>query len=531
MAGVIVMSLTASGCALSPGKVPGLVDNPAARPLVVTTTAGPVRGVATPDGQAFLGVPFAAPPVGPLRFKPPAPPTPWVQPRDATRPGPGCLQPSIGKGQVSEDCLTLNVYAPSDASSAQVRQRRPVPVMVWLYGGGFALGDNTQYDPSRLAQRQGVIVVAPNYRLGAFGFLAHPALKGDGEGAYALQDQQAALRWVRDNIARFGGDPANVTLFGESAGAWSVCYQLTAPGARGLFHKAILQSGSCTSPNSAIPLAEAEAGGARMAAKLGCDDPATAAACLRALPAERLRKAKAGRRGILGADSWAPAYGTDALPAQPRAAFAAGRSAAVPVINGSNRDEGRLFLNLERLTGKVWTRAGYEKEIGAFFGADAPAILARYQPLAAASFGDAFAQIMTDGVFACPARTLDRLLAARGPGSSAVWAYEFDDPHAPYALPRAPFSGPTRAFHSAEIAYVFQTRWAVSDPARWAPAQQALSERIQGHWGRFAASGDPGWPDVAKAGGPVRLAPDSAEGVAADFDEEHRCGFWRGIGY
>ena len=522
LAGVILAGLAIAGCALAPGKVPGLVNNPAAQPLTVVTTAGPVRGAATPDGQAFLGVPFAAPPVGALRFAPPAPPTPWTAVRDATKPGPGCVQPLPGGlTRGSEDCLTLNVYAP-----AQVQPDRPRPVMVWLYGGGFVFGENAQYDPSRLAQRQDVIVVAPNYRLGVFGFLAHPGLKGSGEGAYALQDQQAALRWVLDNIARFGGDPANVTLFGESAGAWSVCYQLTAPGARGLFHKAILQSGACTSPNSAIPLGEAEAGGARMAAKLGCADPATAAACLRALPAKRLSSAKAARRGILGADSWAPAFGADVLPMQPRAAFAAGQALAAPVINGSNRDEGRLFLHLDRLTGKVWTRAGYETAIGDYFGADAPAILAQYELAASASFGDAFAQIMTDGVFACPARTLDGLLAARGPS----WAYEFDDPHAPYALPRAPFTGATRAFHSAEIAYVFQTRWAVSDPDRWTPTQQALSERIQGHWGRFATTGDPGWPSLAQAGGPVRLAPDSGE-VAASFDQEHRCGFWRGIGY
>ncbi|MEE7548841.1 carboxylesterase family protein, partial [Xanthomonas sp. Kuri4-1] len=161
----------------------------------------------------------------------------------------------LGGAEVSEDCLTLNVYAPPAAAA------QPRAVMVWLYGGALELGSNVDYDLSALARQQDVIVVAPNYRLGALGFLAHPALRGPGEGAYALLDQQAALRWVQRNIGAFGGDPRNVTLFGESAGAWSTCYQLTAPGAAGLFRRAILQSGSCLTADSAVDRETAERGG------------------------------------------------------------------------------------------------------------------------------------------------------------------------------------------------------------------------------------------------------------------------------
>ena len=269
---ILVLAATSawlSACALRPGDVADLVRSPDARPQVVATTQGPVRGVATPKGGAFLALPYAAPPVGPLRWAPPQPHAAWIEERDATAGGAICPQPALpGAGRQSEDCLTLNVYTPPAA-----RAGARLPVMVWLYGGGYAVGYNSQYDVSRLARRQGVVTVAVNYRLGALGFLALPQLSGQGSGGYALLDQQAALRWVKANIAGFGGDPSNVTLFGESAGGWSVCEQLTAPGAQGLFQHAIIESGACTSPLSAIPQAQAERGGAQMAVDLGCPDP------------------------------------------------------------------------------------------------------------------------------------------------------------------------------------------------------------------------------------------------------------------
>ena len=516
-------ALSLAGCAPHPGDVAYLVHDQAAQPYVIATQDGPVRGVSTPQGRAFLALPFAAPPVGALRWRPPQPPAAWVETRDATHGGALCPQGAIpGSGRQSEDCLTLNVYTP-----AGVKAGARLPVMVWIYGGGFVIGYNTQYDLSRLAQRQGLVTVAINYRLGALGFLAHPALRGEGAGDYALLDQQAALRWVKANIAAFGGDPANVTIFGESAGGWSVCEQLASPGAQGLFERAIIESGACTSPDSAISQADAEAGGEAMAADLGCGDRATAAACLRALPANRVIKANAHRRGLLGKDSWSATYGGDGLPLSPRVAFEQGRFAAVPVIDGTNHDEARLFLNLNRFKGELWTRASYEKIIGDFFLAQTPQVLAEYEPIAKRSFARAYVDIVTDSTFACPALTTNALLERRAP----VYAYEFDDPHAVNRLPRAPFTPALKAFHTSEIVYVMQTPWAVADPAAFDPQQRALSERMQAAWGAFARTGTPGagWSAV-HGGAPLQLRPDGDQ-TAADFAMRHRCGFWAPLGH
>ncbi|MEG8128326.1 carboxylesterase family protein, partial [Xanthomonas hortorum pv. gardneri] len=257
LACLLLAGLALTACApRRPGEVPALVHATDAQAEVVQTDAGALRGVRSAQGRVFLGVPFAAPPVGALRFRAPQAAPAWKGVRDATQAGPACLpRHRFGQKQVSEDCLTLNVYAPPGPAPAH-----PRAVMVWIYGGALELGSNVDYDLSALAARQNVIVVAPNYRLGVFGFYAHPALGGEGEGAYALLDQQAALHWVQRNIAAFGGDAHNVTVFGESAGAWSICYQLASPGAAGLFQRAILQSGSCLASDSSVPRSEAEHG-------------------------------------------------------------------------------------------------------------------------------------------------------------------------------------------------------------------------------------------------------------------------------
>ncbi|RXZ35373.1 hypothetical protein EO081_07070 [Sphingomonas desiccabilis] len=247
-----------------PGRVSHLVEAPDARRETVRIGSGALSGVAAAHGRAFLGIPYAAPPVGSLRWRAPRPAQPWQGERDATRTGSPAVQ-SVGYGRLapvagSEDCLYLNVYTPPGGA--------PIggwPVMVFLHGGAFSIGAADNYDPSLLATEQEVVVVAPNYRMGAFGFLAHPELAAEqpdgGSGNFGLLDQQAALRWVRDNVAAFGGNPGEVTLFGESAGAWSTSYQMLSPGAAGLFHRAILQSGAAVDPLSVVAAAEAEADG------------------------------------------------------------------------------------------------------------------------------------------------------------------------------------------------------------------------------------------------------------------------------
>ena len=254
---------------------------------IVATYEGPVRGYQTPGVDVFLGIPFAAPPIGELRWRPPAPPVPWVKPLDAVAFGGRCVQTNtfgvFAAPSENEDCLYLNVYAPhlatSPANRARPNGQTLRPVMVWIYGGGFFDGESDDYDGTRLAIEGDVIVVTINYRVNVFGFLGHPALDAEGHAAvnYGLMDQQAALRWVQRNIRAFGGNPDNVTIFGESAGGSSVLFQLASPAAAGLFHRGIAHSPAFV-PAQAT-LTEAEARGHQFAEALGCSDQS--AGCLR----------------------------------------------------------------------------------------------------------------------------------------------------------------------------------------------------------------------------------------------------------
>ncbi len=530
---VLSLALSVSGCDLHPGAVDDIVHSDTTIAKRVETLAGPIEGAASAAGQAFLGIPYAAPPVGELRWRAPQPVAAWTKPRPATELGPTCLQNLSLDAQVGrhgtgpllgqEDCLTLNVYAPPAAGSGQGR-----PVMVWIHGGALLLGSSGQYDPSVLARNTGALVVTINYRLGALGFLAHPALRGHpGEGAFGLLDQQAALRWVRANIASFGGDPRRVTLFGQSAGAWSTCYQMASPEAAGLFSRAILESGACITSETSLPAASAEAGGERMASALGCDGP-DVLACLRGKPAEDLAGALAERDGVTGPNSWAPATGLDVLPLAPRDAFAAGRFNKVPVIDGTNRDEGRLFGYLRGFQADLLTAGSYEAEIERLFPTHAAAILAHYPADGFDSPRLAYAAVLTDGLFACPARALDRLLARTVP----VFAYEFDDPEAPFSLPVPPWAAPMHAYHTAEIAYVFGSSWILADPANFGVEQVRLSALIQADWGAFArtgspaAAGGPAWPRFRDGSETIEdLSPAKVE-ISADFAQRHRCDFW-----
>src|SRR6516225_1709897 len=331
---------------------------------VVETSDGRVRGISSGGVDRFLGIPYAAPPVGDLRWRPPQPHGRWRGVRDATSFANHCPQVAspFGLPSVTEDCLYLNVFRPArhgeddgeaDEGGHEGRERRH-PVMVWIHGGALLVGESDDYDPVRLVQR-GVVVVTINYRLGVLGFLAHPALTEESpehaSGNYGLMDQQAALRWVRRNIRAFGGDPDNVTIFGESAGGLSVHSQLASPLAAGLFHKAIVESGAY----SLVPpsLSAAKAAGAAFAASAGCADPSTAAACLRSLPVATILAHQPSGTMVPNLDGFV-------LPQTVRAAFSTGQFNHVPVIEGSNHDEWRLFVaQTEATTGKPLTPAGY----------------------------------------------------------------------------------------------------------------------------------------------------------------------------
>ncbi len=495
----------------------------------VRTDAGWVRGAEAGGQRLFQGIPYAAPPVGELRWRSPGAVTPWQGVRDATAPGSRCAQRADDWGlpaSEAEDCLYLNVTAPS--RPARSGGNRLKPVVVWLHGGGLTRGAGSDYDARRLAGRGDVVVVTVNYRLGIFGFFGHPGL--ENSGSFGIEDQQAALRWVRRNAAAFGGDPRNVTLAGESAGSHSVCAQLTSPSAAGLFHRAIAQSSPCQAgsfegtpltPVLKVPLwlpkASYEGYGQYVAALLGCADPGTALACLRGKPVADL----------LARDPLPlPGYGNAVLPEDPAKVLQEGRFHRVPVLTGITRDEGTVFA--PALSEEPLTAEDYELKVSADFGAAGPEVLARYPvgthdgpPL------QALAAIMSDLDWAWQARDTDLLLARHVP----TYSYEFTDRTAPPLFPLDHGVRPLAA-HGSELSFLFGVGW---ESAPLTPAQRRLGDTMIDYWSRFAATGDPNrpglpaWKRVRPADGtPYVQELSPGRGGVRPFDRAsaHNLAFW-----
>lgn len=502
---------------------------------LVRTDKGLVRGTVSGDHTSFQGIPYAAPPVGKLRWTPPHPATAWTGVRNATRPGSTCAQTAgfLGdKASVSEDCLYLNVTAPRNAGA------RKLPVMVWIHGGGFYSGSGAIYGAERMAVKGNVVVVSLNYRLGVFGFLAHPSLDGgpgkQQSGDFGLEDQQAALHWVQRNAAAFGGDAKNVTLFGESAGAESTCAQLASPAAAGLYRRAIIQSGPCALTTQwpypdgnwvTRSRSVAERAGVAVAAKLGCNDVASAAACLRAKPVAALLDASDGGQGF------GPVAGGNVLPLAPEQAQATGRFNRVPVIQGSNRDEHRTFQAfIDYFTGHPVTADEYGQQLDAFFGkAKAAKILARYPLRNYSSPSLALASVWTDSAWGCTALSTDRLLSKYVP----THAYEFADENAPWASSSPAPSFPTGSFHAAELQYLFNDE---QFAGKLTAAQQRLSDTMIRYWTRFAHTGNPNGPGTPRWAGfsPANeqvqsLAPAPGGIGPVNLGNEHQCGFWQSL--
>nr|WP_237500188.1 carboxylesterase family protein [Streptomyces sp. SID8379] len=336
-------------------------------PLTVTTDKGRVTGASADGVDRFFGIPYAAPPVGSRRWQPPAPAGAWTATRQATSPSPHCLQfrGDTGAG-MSEDCLYLNVYAPSH------RTNRPLPVMFWIHGGGFSSGAGETADASRIAEANDVVVVTINYRLGVFGFLDLPGLSKQGAGDYGLLDLEAALRWTQRNIGAFGGDASRVTVGGQSAGGHSVCALLASPPARGLFSGAIIQSGGCPSHTAE----QAVARGKKYATAASCSDTS----CLRAKPANELLATSGGFvGGVLSGPL--PVSGGPELPLPPSEAVRTGKAANVPLLIGHTRDEVRSWsLPFARAT-----KTQYERAVRIEFGAQAGTVLAHYRSASTAT--------------------------------------------------------------------------------------------------------------------------------------------------
>ncbi|MGW6784528.1 carboxylesterase/lipase family protein [Streptomyces sp. NPDC054987] len=498
---------------------------------VVDTDRGPVRGRTHGAYSTFEGIPYAAPPTGPRRWRLPEPARRWAGVRDAGAPGARCVQlPVLGGGGPvgSEDCLHLNVTVPAGPAAGMRPVPRPRPVMVWFHGGGFFSGSGDAYRPERLAVRGGAVVVTANYRLGVFGLFGHPEL--GGAPGFALADQRAVLRWVRTNAERFGGDPGNVTVFGESAGALSVCAHLTSPASAGLFHRAIVQSGSCstTTPPSAllpdlgtyepfVPARRTVAQGVLAAARLGCGRPSGALDCLRGLDARTLATADLMQRFSQ------VSYGDGGLPAEPRRALEAGRFHRVPVVQGTTRDEIRLFLSQTLAAYPIGDEGAYRARAERSFGVEtARAVLAAYPVSAYPTPAIAWAAVLTDASFVCPTLRDGAALRRHVP----TYGYRFSDRDAPNFTGLAPVPGlPFGAAHGFELPYLFTI-------TPLGAAQQGLADRMAGYWTGFArtgvpaAPGAPPWPRLGTSARVLSLAP-GADGVrTVDARAEHHCALW-----
>lgn len=439
---------------------------------------GTLEGVRSGTATAYLGVPYAAPPTGELRFRAPRPAGCWPGVRDATRFAALCAQAGPNGELVgSEDCLYLNVFAPSAAP------RAPRPVLVFLHGGDgrtggshAADGSAGQLDGSALAAGEDAVVVTVEWRLGGLGFASHPVLRAEGEGAgnYGLLDTVAALQWVQRNAAAFGGDASRVLVFGEAAGASQVCALLAAPKARGLFSAALMQSGACAATDAAVR----DEQGRGLAEVAGCDG-ADLARCLREAPAAVFAGAPPLPAPLLA--TWHAAFGPTldgaVLPEAPLAALEAGRGAGVPLAIGSNADEFALFLPDEAMP----SCSEYAPYLAQVFGPLAPQVEQRYPCDEARGAAAAAVAATTDALYTCPARRAARAASAGQGGPVYRYLYAHARAYGPLAT--------LRAYHSAELPYLFDTL-AVEGYAP-TPSEVQLSKAMQGYWASLARGEEP----------------------------------------
>lgn len=487
---IAAATLTAADPALAGGLIqPG---------TLLQLADGDVQGQAVDGAREFLGIPFAAPPTGELRFRPPAPVTPWVGVLDATSYSSSCPQLAngpVGTGSETEDCLYLNVWTPDPAPTS------PRPVMFWIHGGSNTSGstanfvpyppytENRHYDGSTFASEHGVVLVSVNYRVGVFGFFGHSALAGEDvdwpyTGNQGLLDQRAGLEWVRDNIVAFGGDPANVTIFGESAGAWDVCTHVLSPASSGLFHRAISQSGGCSV--GTLSAQESADRADEIAAALGCDTAPDVLACLRALPVGDLLDAATTEESGPGIGaSLGVSVDGGFLPDEPRILMDSGDFSHVPYLLGANTDEATIFFTglTPITTGEQYTAILFDR-----FGSYADEVEALYPASEYPSPQHALERLTGDATLVCSTYdTASRVSAAR----NKTFVYHFAR-ELPLSFVNLLDLG---VFHGSELAMLFGSL----DPAPTA-ADQNLGSRMREYWSSFAARGKPkakgapGWP-------------------------------------
>jgi para-nitrobenzyl esterase len=506
---------------------------------MASVTQGALKGALATDTCEYLGIPYGVPPTGALRFMPPQPAAAWKGTRNATQLGATCMQASglgaAGGGSASEDCLFVNVYTPQHLPA------KPLPVMVFIHGGAYTIGSGGQYDPRGLSEAGPVVAVTFNYRLGALGFLALPELDaqrtGAPSGSDGIRDQQLALKWVKDNIATFGGDPGNVTVFGESAGAMSTCIHIASPGSQGLAQRFLMESGSCVNgPLLGKPADRYELSGELLASVCPSDADGGAGAldCLRAASADAINAwtpsmaqltALGGTAALTGNALGAPFYpivegAGGVLPDTPENLIRAGQFAkSATVAAGTNAHEWGLFAvtlaSLGASNLQVTTVAQLQAGITQIFGATrAAAVETQYQVNQAT---DAMAQqiyidLVTDYTFRCPARDLARLMLAHGTSTFYLYLYDFG-----------------RSYHSDELPALFTIGGLGS--LGGTPPTPALAKDMKAYWTQFAATGSPNgpgtsvmWPEYATATDEHLVLADPP--MAGSQLDMNNCDFW-----
>ena len=503
---------------------------------VVHTDLGRVEGGVRHGVLEFRGIPYAAPPVGDLRWAAPRAAEPWKNVRQAKDFGPACPQLhrfNLTDESLNEDCLTLNISRPA------THPKRSLPVIVYLHGGAFVGGSSNLYRLDHLAAEGRLVVVSINYRLGVLGFMPHPAFASADNGAYGLEDQRAALAWVQRNISAFGGDPSNVTLAGESAGAGSICAHLASPSTQGkLFDKAIILSGGCVQPLPTVEEAMSKVG-SPIAAAVGCHDPVGALQCLRRTPIRALLKAgdDLSKTRIL---TFSPTVGTTILPEQIGGIFRAGKEARIPTLIGGARYEMRLYVGYAEQGGYHTTDRNFIDRLKDYYGHRAVQVAEEYpirspeQP--PAMLGTALSDYNpVVGISNCLYLQTAVLLSEHMP----VYEFEFADPAAPVlgvGIVARPDPGfPLGPVHSAMLNYLFPhmsntRRINAPDLAR---LSQSLSRQMVKSVAHFAYTGVPGdaglplWPTNADGRTVMRFEP----GRTALFDAvlAHHCDFWRNL--
>lgn len=493
----------------------------AATDPVIRTERGKLQGVRE-DGAApisiFRGIPFAAPPIGALRWREPQRVAAWRGVRPATTFAPRCMQQPLFSDMMfrspgpSEDCLYLNVWAPADAEHAKL------PVLVYVYGGGFVAGDSSEkrYDGAAMAAR-GIVVVTLNYRLGVFGFLAHPELTArspqHASGNYGLLDQAAALDWVKRNIAAFGGDPRRITIGGESAGSMSVSALMASPLTRSLIAGAIGESGAVMGSLSPSPRAEAERQGAAFAATLN----APTLAALRALPAETLLAAQGARQDV----RFGAVIDGYFLTEPPETTFANGKAAAVPLLVGSNSQEAAGSAIFGPGAATV---AAYRAGVARRYGARAEAVLALYPAATDADVVPAATALASDGFLALPTWQWFDLQRRAG---APTYSYLFTRVR-PRALSDDPGAAvPWGAVHSAEIEYALGNLDA-NPRYLWTAEDRAVSATMSGYFANFIKAGDPNgaglpvWPRASADAARIERQRIDVRTEAVPFVEQAR---------